>query len=228
MSKYACFPFVPTVSTGSQCVSGVGEHTNFPQNRAEFLKPNVSIGYQVIIPQFRFNCFGKIRDWSALTVYKMTTMHSPNRRVYFQVWRPTGLGRYELVGYDKIHVTHRHLTSSFNGASPREGLRFYNICSAVEKREENNTEGEFEDNNPLYFQPGDIVGFFVISGSLTMPLIVTHRNSTTEDPKRLIVDILYIKTQHYNDNRQVCQMSECGEAVNRIESVIPHLFFTYS
>ena len=205
-------------------MSGVGDYAYFPQDRAEFLEPNATISYQVIIPQYRFNCSGKIRDWSALTVYEITTNYNPNRNAFFQIWRPTGLGRYKLVGYDKIHVTAGDLTSSTNGASPGEGLRFYNISSAAEKRKMN-VEGE--ENNPLYFQPGDIVGFFVRSGELTVPLIVTYRNSTAEDPERLSVDMFYTDTQKIENDGQVCQMSECGEDINRIDSVIPHLFFTY-
>ena len=202
----------------------MGDHAYFPPERAKFLEPNAAISYQVIIPQYRFNCSGKIRDWSALTVYEITTNYNPNQNVFFQIWRPTGLGRYELVGYDKIEVTDSNLTSSINGTSPGEGLHFYNISSVVEKRKIN---AEGKENNPLYFQPGDIVGFFVRSGHLTMPLIVTYRNSTAEDPERLSVDMFYINTQKIDNDYQVCQMSECGEGINRIESVIPHLFFTY-
>ena len=203
------------VDAGGKCVSGVGDYAYFPQNGVQFFEPNQHIGYQVIIPQYRFNCSGKIRDWSALTVFKILSGFDPVRKAYFQVWRPTGLGSYKLVGYD---IVGRHLitTSTVVPSSLPDGLGFYNISSAAEDR-----------TNPLYFQPDDIVGFFVRSGTLTMPLIVTYRNSTAEDPERLIVDMFYIKTQHRSDNGQLCQMSECGEDINRIESVIPHLFFTY-
>ena len=213
--------------TGSQCVSGLGDHTNFPQNRADFLKPDSSFGYQVIIPQFRFNCFGMIRDWSALTVYPITK-YEPSRVAIFQVWRPTGLGRYALVGYESIFAVRDNLTSSSNGSSPRKGVNFYTICSADEKYPKNITESKLEGKNPLYFQPGDIVGFYVRNAFTSIPLIVTHHNSTNEDPKRLIVDMFYIKTLAHYEQHQVCQMSECGKDVNRINSVIPHLFFTYS
>ena len=200
-------------------MSSVGDHAYFPPERAEFLELNAAIGYQIIIPQYRFNCFGKIKDWSVLTVYKITTNYKLKQNVYFQIWRPTGLGRYELVDYDKIEVT-----STTNGVSPGEGLGFYIIRSAVERRTVN---AEGEENTPLYFQPGYVVGIFVKSENKLMPLIVTYRNSTTEDPEKLSVDMFYIKTQQRNNGDQVCQMSDCGEDINRIDSVIPHLFFTY-
>ena len=148
------------------------------------------------------------------------------RIAYFQVWRPTGEGTYTRVGYHKITVDGSSIQPSYTSSSPGDGLAFYNFTSVAENRGED-TEG-VEDNRPLYFQPGDIVGFFVRGRSLQFPLIMTYRNSSEDDYEQLVVDMFYTTKQVMNANdEQLCNMSECAENVIKISSVIPHIYFTY-
>jgi len=221
------FPYPSGVAAGERCVSGVGDDPYFPPDRAEFITPhNTTTAYQVIIPGYEFQCYGKILEWSALTVYHVLDGFNPLRIAYFQVWRPTGEGTYTRVGYDKITVDGSSIQPSYTSSSPGDGRAFYNITSVAENHNEDLEEGE--DNRPLYFQPGDIMGFFVRGRSLQFPLIMTYRNSSEGDYGQLVVDMFYTTKQAMNANdEQLCNMSECAEKVIKIFSVIPHIYFTY-
>ena len=210
---------------GEECVSGCSNYPSFSPEVADSLPYDPLAGYQVILPGFKFHCHGKILQWSALTVYRNNSGNSANHLAYFQVWRPNGTGRYVRVGYDEISVTPTEL-QPITSARPRDDrLLFFNLSGLVEDRTEDGTNNmDSEENNPLYFQPGDVVGFNIQHLGIKRPLYMTHHSPTDEDSEQLAMDLFYTTTTGLY---QQCQMSKCSEEVSKLSSVIPHIHFTY-
>ena len=196
----------------AQCVDGLGNGDSFSLEGADHLPYNRSTGYQVILPGLRFNCNGSITSWSALVVSENFTFSDLNFQMTFQVWRPTGSGRYNLVGYDVIYPhapTLRSNTTQYPHPH-NSNLVYINLTRQM-------------DNRPLYFQSGDIVGFYINNHVFTKPFYVTYRNATASDSEDSVLDMYYITSR----NQQLCQMSECSDRTKVIPSVIPNIYFTY-
>ena len=207
----ACDCFVAGVS--AECVDGLGSGDSFSLEGADHLPYNRNTGYQVILPGLRFNCNGSITSWSALVVSENFTFSQSNFQVTFQVWRPTGSGRYNLVGYDEIHphaITLRSNTTPYPHPHNKT-LVYINLTSS-------------EDKRSLYFQSGDIVGFYISILGITRPFYVTYRNATASDSEDSVLDMYYIITSR---EKQLCQMSECSDRTKVIPSVIPNIYFIY-
>lgn len=200
---------------------------------ADFLPYDGNTSYQVILPGLQFHCYGVLEEWSALTVYKdFPTSNPVVHLAYFQVWRPNGTGRYVRVGYDQISIPRSVLNlAPITDAVPgNDRLRYFNLSSRVEDRSEDGQTSSSEDNKPLYFQPGDIVGFFFQPVGTNRPLYITHRNQT--DSER-VMDMFYkqitpVSPTNYVTDDQQCQMSECSGDVKIRSSIVPNIHFTYS
>ena len=100
---------------------------------------------------------------------------------------------------------------------------YYNMSKATEEIEGSNSDSQ--DNLPLYFQPGDVVGFYIPKSSINRPLYITYRNSTDSDPPDLVMDMFVTTT---TSDSQLCTMNECSDDVYEVSSVIPNIHFTYS
>ncbi len=114
--------------------------------------PNVtasaSIGYLVNKPQLRFDCHGYITCWHACTWLgsgESATDHL-NHDITFQLWRPNATDNrlYSFVGSN---------TFQFIGANLRAGLS--------EDRQYFNLTGSQMTNERLFFQPGDVIGWYI-------------------------------------------------------------------
>ena len=203
--------------SGDDGVSGLSDQASFSVEGAEHLPYNDNQGYQVILPGIQFHCYGKVIDWSALTVYENPPTITPHG-IVFQVWRPNGTGKYVRVGYDLITVFNPPPLP--NDAA--DGLMYYNMSKVAEVIE---GDPDGQDDLPLYFQPGDVVGFYIPKLSNIRPLYITYRNSTDSDPPDLVMDMFVTTT---TSSMQLCTMNECSDNVNEVSSVIPNIHFTHS
>lgn len=75
-----------------------------------------------------------------------------------------------------------------------------------------------ETESRMYFQPGDVVGFFVPAFSSFAPLGVTFRRAAAGNASS--VDIY-----SYKSDAQLCEMSECVQNVS--EHVLPQISVNY-
>ena len=161
------------------------------------------------MPDFKFNCYGNISNWSALFAYRHKGGY--NYRVSFEVWRPTCNEGYRLVGFDVININDGDITDPI--IVPDDDLdRLYTI---LEKEEDN-----FGDGEALYFQPNDILGFsFIKNAGSFRPFYITYQQETEGD----LVDMHVRETNCGND----CPTSESLEDRIIISSVIPNIHFNY-
>jgi hypothetical protein len=212
-----------TVIVAGHCegaVDGLSSGPSFPLEGAQHLPYSPEHGYQVLLPGLKFNCFGNLTSWSGLVAI-------PNRMTgalvtaFFQIWRPSGYGRYELVGFDEIFV-HEVYDDRVTDVTPNNGdLAYYRMVNATEVRDED-VEREKQENKPLYFQPNDIVGFFIPA---TFQLYTTYRNQTENDQEHLVMDMFVTRAK--GRTKALCHMNMCSNKTFTIESVIPNIFFTF-
>ena len=181
-----------------QCLSNIGNENTFSPGGAEHLPYDDNTGYQFILPDLQFKCRGKLTSWSALLVYKSFTFTELNFVVYVQVWRPLG-GQYELVGSTKTLIMHEQLTPT---NATQDDFLAIDVNAEID---------------PLYFQYGDIIGFYSPKKGTTNPFYITYRNATD-----LGMDMYYTTSLPW-----LCQMSECSDDTTIIPSIIPNIHFTY-
>ena len=132
---------------GAQCVNSLANEDIFPLEGAAHLPYDPTTGYQVLLPDLKFNCHGRVTSWSALAIYKnINYTTSLNYVVNFQVWRPLNSGRrqYELVGANYILAPPYQLKYNVS----QDDFLVTNLNKTV------------EEEWSLYFQPGDIIGFY--------------------------------------------------------------------
>ena len=184
---------------------------------ADYLPFDKDTAYQVILPGFKFNCYGYVTNWSALVVFENTTS-SAAHEIHFQIWRPNVTGRYMLAGFHRLAV----ISPQSNSVSTNGGLLFYNITNRVE-----NIRG---GDKPLYFQPGDILGVYISqSSSFQKPLYMTYHRAGGDTHNDLVMDVFYSKILPNGvSSQQPCQTNECsGNATMLLRSVIPNIYFNY-
>jgi hypothetical protein len=225
MNLLAAFLFCSLcIGTGltdtERAVDGLGDGSPFAVEGAQHLPYGVLDSYQVILPGLKFNCYGEVTSWSALVVYRYIPGSGALYQVTFQVWRPNGSGRYRLVGFDKLF---RSSISPIRATHENEELAYYYLSNATEQREGNQTS---ENTKPLYFKPGDIIGFDILSlfKTATHPMFITYRNQAPGDPDHLVMDLFYNTT---DGGDAQCEMDTCSDGMEKIESVVPNIFFTY-
>jgi hypothetical protein len=202
-----------------RAVDGLGDGSPFTVEGAQHLPYDLMDSYQALLPGLKFNCYGKLTSWSALVVYRYRPGSGALYQVTFQVWRPNGSGRYRLVGFDKLSSS----TSPINSTHENEELAYYYLSNATEQRDGNQTS---ENNKPLYFKPGDIIGFDILSifKTASHPMFITYRNQAPDDPDHLVMDLFYNTTAR---GKAQCEMNTCSDGIEKIESVVPNIFFTY-
>ena len=189
-------------------------------------EPNASfsVGYQVIVPDMRFDCHGHISRWSALTPLNSNDLAIDNliHDITFQLWRPSPSDNrvYTFVGSQSL---------DFLGASLRAGLTVVNGTQFFRF-----TSAESEDER-LYFQPGDVVGWYIHTfvQSVERPLTIVYRDlsssSEATDPSLQPVDMYtaVVADTSEADTPPPCELSLCSGQFTRISSVIPYVTVDY-
>ena len=200
-------------------ISGLREEPSFTMEDADYLPYNKTTAYQVVLPGFKFNCYGHVTNWSALVVFENTTS-SAVHEIHFQIWRPNGTGRYMLAGFHRIHFVIQRSPQS-NSVATNDGLLFYSIMNKV--------ENEHGGDKPLYFQPGDVLGVYISHSSFNQkPLYMTYHTAAGDIHNDLVMDMLYTEISPNGPRpQQPCQTSECSENTKILRSVIPNIYFNY-
>ena len=208
------------VGQSGNCTSGFASTSDWQDEDAQFylaVQPGSQFGYQVIIPGMQFNCHGFIRSWGALTTldYRFIEPLTLVHRMYFQLWRPTGDGTYKHVDDDYLEFNPQELSVVYRPMpNPEPNIGFFRFSGKV-------GQGE----NRMYFQPGDVVGYFAphFDGTNKVPLSITFSNASSGVyAASLVVDMYSVSSR-----RQLCDMSECGDMVNLHSGVVPHISVQY-
>ena len=166
----------------------------------------------VLVPQLKFTCHGVITSYSALTVVQ-AILYFLLFAITFVVWRPRGLGVYDLVGYSRL---------LFSGRKLRNGI--FEIDNSTGLVAENEAFFEFTKEpalgEPILFQPGDVLGWVVISNELKfkpLSLVYNYREATSNNT----VDGFDVFTTLTSIQRIApCSVSECDAIVSRLSSIL--------
>lgn len=179
-------------------------------------------GYLVIVPQMSFTCHGYITGWSALTRYASTDIAIQLLRhdITFQLWRPRARssGVYDFVGSHYLGFIGNTLR---RGTTVVGGTQFFNF-----------TAPQSSSQSPLYFQPGDVVGWYIhtLVQSIDIPLTVVYKDTSGSlaDPNLRPVDIYSTVIDNAHSRKQPpCEVSLNSDRTTRISSVIPYVNVDY-
>ena len=210
----------PTTNAGvtERAVDGLGDGPPFPVEGAQYLPYSLRIGYQILLPGIEFNCYGNVTSWSALVVSRISTSVTLFQAI-FQVWRPTGHERYKLVGFDEILLQPEEQPIP-GTVHENENLGYYYILSETEDRME--FQSFKEKNKPLYFKPGDIIGFLIQSFFMTFnrQMYITYHNQTASDPDHLVMDVFVSNT---SGGQAPCEISTCSGEISYTVRSTQHL-----
>ena len=208
----------------SQCLQGasvnVSTETFPPTEDLLFVAPQSRLQH-VIVPEMRFNCYGYVTSWSALTVVDSTAnfLSLLDYFITFTLWRPNENIGYDLVGTSLVSFENLQVDPIDNstGLAPQR----YSYFRFVSKP--SNAGGN------LSFQPGDVIGWTIERSleeltTITGPVSVIYRKATTQNQGS--VDILYFSSS--NDTRDtICSIGHCEELTNA-SSVLPYINVHYS
>ena len=198
---------------GDGCVTDCSSSTEFQKGDVEYLLPEG--GYQAIIPGMEFTCYGYITSWRALAVlderFSILT-HS----IYFQVWRPVSETERTYRRVDDDYLLFSPSSEELNNLDT-ETLPESDIAFLTFEAKRGETDRR------MYFQPGDIVGFFIPNfASSVAPLGITFRNASHTTPPDAAVDMY-----SYTSGQQLCDLSECGQNVTVYRSILPQISVNY-
>ena len=136
----------------SQCLQGasvnISTATFPPTEDLLFVAPQSNV-QSVIVPEMRFNCYGYVTSWSALTVVDSTAnfLSFLEYWITFTLWRPNVNKGFDLVGTSLVSFKNLQVDPIDNSAGlapPRFSyFRFANRRSNA---------------GNLSFQPGDMIG----------------------------------------------------------------------
>ena len=198
-------------------IRGLREEPSFTMDKADYLPFDKDAAYQVILPGFKFNCYGYVTNWSALVLFENTTSRAVHE-IHFQIWRPNGTGKYMLAGF---HWIIQISPQSSCSVPTNEGLVFYNITNEVERYH--------GGDKPLYFQPGDVLGVHISQRSpFHRPFYMTYHRAGGDTHNDLVMDMFYSKiSPNGQRSQQPCQTNECSRNTTMLISVIPNIYFNY-
>ena len=147
-------------------------------------------------------------------------LHASSLQLILQVWRPTGIGTYKLAGFDEILVD--NIDSIANATD--DTLAYYRLSNETEDRDEDDNRDK-EENKPLYFMPGDILGFSTNKLSTGhRQMYITYQNQTESNSESLSTDLLFTRTDR---KKPWCDISICSNETQKVASIIPNIFYTY-
>lgn len=172
---------------------------------------------QVIIPEMRFNCHGKITSWSALTIVNKdpSFLELLSHQLTFTVWRPREGNNYDLVGQNVVLSEGDELIHGITQINNSSGLIHSDIGYF-----------RFDMKKPaeqIAFQPGDVVGWNVhrTVGTTHSQLSVVYRRASNLDSQA--VDLLSLETDKTITH---CSVLQCDDT-RRISSVLPYFSIQY-
>ena len=219
------FFYLLGITQQQECGSGNFPHQqqfSLSDENIDFLVPNATvldlIGYLVIVPQLKFDCHGYITRWHARTWLNSAeeVINNLEHDITFQLWRPnaTDDSLYSFVGSN---------TFAFIGTSLRPGLS--------EDRHYFNLTGSPTNDERLYFQPGDVVGWYIHTTiqSTDRPLTIVYRHVTSSDSGLQTFDMYsrVITDTAYADTPPPCDVAICSSQNTLIPSVIPYVTVEY-
>ena len=222
--------FVAMVSADTSNSVGI-EEAGFSDSGARFFDvydTNRETGYQVLLPDLKFDCHGYISNWSALTVLDSRVIAIVTSFTELQLWRPT-------VDDPDVYTLVDSKTNMFPGPPSNPRNQPDDASSPVKLY----TFEEFAGSNDtrLYFQPSDIVGLFLHSfEDLRMPLGVTFRNATALEASapngrvsRLYVVPFQKSTPLCTSSacKPLCGVSKCDNSTKIYDAVVPQLKINY-
>ena len=189
----------------------------------DYLVPDAthSVGHLAIVPEMRFDCHGYITGLNALTQLDSSdaVIQHLNHDITFQLWRPSAndSGVYELVWskvLDFIGDTIR------DGLVTENGIQFFNFTSILPNDEQ------------FYFQPGDVIGWYIHSTVQTIepPLTIVYRHSSSSSHPGLQPVNMYttmIEDTLWANTPPPCEVSLCSDQFTVISSVILYATVSY-
>ena len=194
------------------CIAGQSKQANFQKKGLQHVVGS-SFGRQVIIPGIKFICYGYITNWSAIAVVDKRFL-ALSHVIHFQTWRRVGKTRYHRVGNDYLLFPPNELNNIVTSTTD-SNIGYFEFQQKM-------GEGE----NRIYFQPGDVVGFFIapVGASSLAPLGIAFINATFSDNTSDVVDMYdYSISEH----AQLCEVSECAQTVTKHDAVIPQIFVNF-
>ena len=183
-------------------------------------------GVLVIVPEMEFTCHGYITGWSAVTQLNSNdaAIDNLNHDITFQLWRPNpkGSGLYKFVGSHILAFVGLELRC---GLTTINGTQIFRIDSALNEEEER-----------LYFQPGDVVGWYIhtLIQSTERPLTIVYRDVTNSSgPSEPDLQPVDMYTTVIPDTSKAatpppCELALCSGQLSRISSVIPYVTVHYN
>ena len=163
---------------------------------------------------------GYITGWSALTRFASTdiAIQYLKHDITFQLWRSRARssGVYDFVGSHHLGFIGNTLRS---GTTVVGGTQYFNFSSA---------QPQSSGQSPLYFRPGDVVGWYIhtLVQSIDIPLTVVYKD--TPHPVLRSVDMYKTVIDNAISRRQPpCEISLNSDRTTRISSVIPYVNVDY-
>lgn len=164
---------------------------------------------QVLVPQMKFNCHGYITQWHAQLINNVSSSLG-HAIMHFHVWRPStsSNGLYRLVGSNTFEIGPQNSTTRIQNSM----MEYFSF-----------SKKPAESDRQIFFQPGDILGWFSSSSSphgRSPTLGVMLRNSSNQnDPTTIIMK---------RTNIEPCEISDVAGDVQHLPSVVPYISVDYS
>ncbi len=189
----------------------------------DYLVPDTThgTGYLVIVPQMRFSCHGYITGWSALTRFASTdiAIQYLKHDITFQLWRPRAGSNdiYDFVGSHHLGFIGNTLR---RGTTVVDGTQFFNFTSAQPR-----SSGQSQ----LYFQPGDVVGWYIhtLVQSIDIPLTIVYSRNSGDSSLRPVDMYSTVINNALAHAQPPCELSLHSSRTTRISSVIPYVNVDY-
>ena len=164
VNAFTCCIFVLTCigGVGPDCTSGFMtlDRIHTLMDRGDIIELTITSQYEALVPGMNFTCTGSIHSWIYGAGWGWGDIHDEFTEL--QIWRSSGNGSYNKVGSTRIMKT--------NTTQLYEGIQLY----------------QYPLSSPLPFQEGDILGFYIPSGSrsqlrLSLEFRYGHRTYYTID-----------------------------------------------
>lgn len=187
-----------------QCTSGMLSAGDF-QTVTEIHYLETFSSQQILVPQMKFNCHGYITKWHAQLINNVSSPLG-HAMMHFHVWRPSTYsnGLYSLVGSNAFEIGPQNSTTRIQNSM----MEYFSFSK--------------QPNRQIFFQPGDILGFFFSSSSPhgRSPTVgVMFRNSSNqEDPTTMIMK---------HTNTEPCEISDGAGDVQHLPSAVPYISVDY-
>ena len=203
---------------------------NFP-HREQFLLtdheaidyqlPNISvfIGYLVIVPQLKFDCYGTITNWHALTYFNAgeAALNALHHDITFQLWRPSAEDNrvYSFIGSNIARFRGNEIRAG--RTILEDGTQFFNLTSTPPTQER------------FQFQPGDVIGWYIHTAvqATELPLSIVYRHATSDDENVVDLFSTVISDLNYAATPPPCDVAVCSINTTLVPSVIPYITVEY-